>query len=121
MDIGQCISLQISETATTRTVQIWLFPPRFSDKNRFTSSCPDAVLVAPIFAKTKNNKLLVMDGGGYFGAEGGKWGRRPGAPLQHRQPSADPPTPDSTNPKISAFFNVTYTSSRSNTVRMLDF
>jgi hypothetical protein len=30
----------------------WLFPPRFSDQNRFTTSRPDAVLVALISADT---------------------------------------------------------------------
>ena len=45
------------------------------------------------------------------------------APIQHQHfhefrstsaapPFADPPSPDSTDPKISAFFNVTFTSSR---------
>ena len=50
---------------------------------------------------------------------GGNLGR-PEALLQHRQPLADPPSPDSTDPKISAFYNVTFTSSRSSTVRTLD-
>jgi len=44
-------NLQILNTAETRIVPKWLFPPRFSDKNRFTSSRPDAVLVALISAK----------------------------------------------------------------------
>ena len=43
---------QIPNTAETRIVPKWLFLPCFSNKNRITSSCPDAVLVAPIFAKT---------------------------------------------------------------------
>ena len=39
---------------SARTISKWLFPPRFSDKNRLTSSGPDidAVLVAPISAKS---------------------------------------------------------------------
>ena len=45
-------NLQIPNTAETRIIPKWLFPPRFSDKNRLTSSCPDAVL-APISTKTK--------------------------------------------------------------------
>jgi hypothetical protein len=45
--------LQISDTAKTGITPKWLFPPRFSDKIRFTSSHPDAVLVAPISRKTK--------------------------------------------------------------------
>jgi hypothetical protein len=50
---------------------------------------------------------------------GGNWGGL-GAPQQHHQPLADPPSPDSTDPKISAFYNVTFTSSISRTVRTLD-
>jgi len=41
-----------------------------------------------------------------------------GAHQQHRQPLADPPSPDSTDPKVLAFSNVTFTSS--STVRTLD-
>jgi hypothetical protein len=48
------------------------------------------------------------------------YGGRQGALQQHRQLSADPPSPDSTDPKISAFSNVTFTSSKSCTVRTLD-
>jgi hypothetical protein len=32
-----------------------------------------------------------------------------GASQQHRQPLADPPSPNSTNPKNSAFSNMTFT------------
>jgi hypothetical protein len=49
-------NLQIPDTGETRIVPKWLFPPRFSDKNRLTSSRPDAVLVAPISAKTKKQQ-----------------------------------------------------------------
>jgi len=45
--------LQISETAESRIVPKWLFPPRFPDKDRFTSSRPDFVLVTPSAAKTQ--------------------------------------------------------------------
>jgi hypothetical protein len=45
-------NLQIPNTAENRIVPKWLFPPRFSNKNRFISSRPDAVLlVASISAK----------------------------------------------------------------------
>jgi len=61
-----------------------------------------------------------MKGGGFLGVAGGSWGRL-GALLQHRKPPpTDPPFPDSTNPKISAFFNVTFTLWRSNTLRTID-
>ena len=47
---------------------------------------------------------------------GGDWGGL-GAPQQHRQPLVNPPSPDSTDPKISAFYNMIFTLSRSSTVR----
>jgi hypothetical protein len=66
MDIGSSEwltmqNLQISNTAETRDILKLLFPPRFSDKNRFTR--PNAVLVAPISAKTKSNRLAMKEGG----------------------------------------------------------
>ena len=48
--------LQIPNTAEIRIIPKWLFPPRFLDKIRFTSSRLDAVLVAPISAKTKKQQ-----------------------------------------------------------------
>ena len=51
-------NLHIYNTAEMRITLIyigglkWLFPPRFSDQNWFTTSRPDAVLVAPISADT---------------------------------------------------------------------
>jgi hypothetical protein len=68
-----------------------LFPPHFSDKDRFTSTRPDIVLVTPISAKTRNNKIL--QGGGFFGVVGAAEGVWEAAPQQHRQPPAEPPTP----------------------------
>ena len=61
MDIGSSERLamqnpQTPNAAETRFVPKWIFPPRFSDKNRFISSRPDAVLVAPISAKTKKQQ-----------------------------------------------------------------
>ena len=53
-------NLQIPETAESIIVPKWLFPPRFPDKDRFTSSRPDFVLVTPIAAKTQ--KLLILLG-----------------------------------------------------------
>jgi hypothetical protein len=53
--------LQVPETAESRFVPKWLFPPRFPDKDRFTSSRPDFVLVTPIAAKTQ--KQLTNVGG----------------------------------------------------------
>jgi len=51
--------LQILIQLILRGVPKWLFPTRFSNKNRFTSSRPDAVLVAPISANTKSNRLVI--------------------------------------------------------------
>ena len=52
-------NLQIPETAESRIVPNWLFPPRFPDKDRFTSSRPDFVLVTPIAAKTQKQQTNV--------------------------------------------------------------
>ena len=75
MDIGSSERLamqnpQTTNAAETRFVPKWIFPPRFSDKNRFISSRPDAVLVAPISAKTKKQQTT-MKGGGFLGVTGG--------------------------------------------------
>jgi hypothetical protein len=66
MDIGSnkrmiMQNLQISETAESRIFPKWLFPPHFPDKDRFTSSRPDFVLVTPFAAKTQ--KLQTNVGG----------------------------------------------------------
>ena len=49
-------NLQIPKTAESRIVPKWLFPPRFPDIDRYTSSRPDFVLVTHI--KHTNNKLM---------------------------------------------------------------
>ena len=49
-------NLQIPGTAETRVIPQWLFSPRFSDKNRFASSRPYAVLVAHTSAKIKKQQ-----------------------------------------------------------------
>jgi hypothetical protein len=51
-------NLQNPETAESRIVPMWLFPPRFPDKDRFTSSRPDIVPVTPTSAKTRKHKLM---------------------------------------------------------------
>jgi len=96
----------------------------FEDGSRYPHTFPPAVRILywllPLTQKQISNRLLLIDGGGYFGVAGGNWGRRLEAPQQHIQPLADPPSPDSTDPKISAFFNVTSTPLRSSTERALD-
>jgi hypothetical protein len=122
MDIGSSErlamqNLQIPDTAETRIVPKWLFPPRFPDKNRFTSGRPDAVLVAPISAKSK--KQQTSNEGGLILRSGREqlW--------EIRSTSAAPPSATSRStfarqhrPNVSAFSNVTFTSS--STVRTLD-
>jgi hypothetical protein len=49
-------NFQIPETAESRIIPKWLFPPRFPDIDRFTSSCPDFVLVTPTAAKTQTQQ-----------------------------------------------------------------
>eukprot|EP00983_Pelagomonas_calceolata_P013105 418700-Pelagomonas_calceolata.AAC.1 len=53
MDIGSADrlalqSLQIPEHSTNRTLPKFFFPRRFPDKDRLTSSPPDAILVVPL-------------------------------------------------------------------------
>jgi len=115
-------NLQIPNTAETRNIPKWLFLPRFSDKNKFTSSRPDAVLVAPIPARTKKQQTS---------NEGG-WVLRSGREQLRETKSTSAATPaaisrstfpdsnDPTRGTISAFSNVTFTPSRSSTVRTLD-
>jgi hypothetical protein len=75
MDIGSSErlamqNLQIPDTAETRIIPKWLFPSRFSDKNRFTSSRPDVVLVASISTKTKRQQTS-NEGVGFLEVAGG--------------------------------------------------
>jgi hypothetical protein len=51
-------NLHIPETAESIIVPKWLSPPRFSDKDRFTSSRPDFVLVTSSLQRHKNNKRM---------------------------------------------------------------
>ena len=55
-------NLQIPETAESKIVPKWLFPPRFPNKDRFTSSRPDFVLDTPIAAKTQKQQINVAGG-----------------------------------------------------------
>jgi hypothetical protein len=96
MDIGcnkrmTMQNLQIPETAESRIVPKWLFPPRFPDKDRFTSSRPHIVLVNPIAAKTHKQQTNV-----------GGWVLRSGR-VQLREtgsfPAAPPATSRATNPR----------------------
>ena len=83
--------LQIPETAESRMVPKWLFPPRFSDKYRFTSSRPDIALVTPIAAKTQKQQTNV---GGWVLRSGRGQLRETGS-----TPAAPPATSRATNPR----------------------
>jgi hypothetical protein len=61
-------NLQIPETAKSRIVFKWLFPPSFPDKDRFTSSRPEFVPITPIAAKTQKQQTTV--GGEFFEVAG---------------------------------------------------
>jgi len=95
MDIGSnermtMQNLQVSETAESRIVPKWLFPPRFPGKDRFTSSRPDFVLVTPIAAKTQKQQTNV-----------GGWVLRSGRGKlkETGSTSAAPTTSRATNPR----------------------
>jgi hypothetical protein len=83
-------NLQIPETAESRVVTKWLFPPRFSDQDRFTSSCPD-IVVTPITAKTRKQQTTA---GGWVLRSGRGQLRETGSTL-----AAPPATSRSTNPR----------------------
>jgi hypothetical protein len=84
-------NLQIPETAESRIVPKWLFPPRFPDKDRFTSSRPDFVLVTPIAAKTQKQQTNV---GGWVLRSGRGQLRETGSTS-----AAPPATSRATNPR----------------------
>jgi len=78
-----------SETAESRIVPKWLFPPRFQDKDRFTSSRPDFALVTPIAAKTQQTNV-----GGWVLRSGRGQLRETGSTS-----AAPPATSRATNPR----------------------
>jgi hypothetical protein len=84
-------NLQIPETAESRIVPKWLFPPRFPDKDRFNSSCPDFMLVTPIAAKTQKQQTNV---GGWVLRSGREQLRETGSIS-----AAPPATNRATNPR----------------------
>jgi len=84
-------NLQIPETAESRIAPKWIFPPRFPDKDRFTSSRPDFVLVTPIAAKSKKQQTNV---GGWFLQSGRGQLRETGSTS-----AAPPTTSRATNPR----------------------
>eukprot|EP00983_Pelagomonas_calceolata_P000410 13683-Pelagomonas_calceolata.AAC.1 len=62
MDIGSADhlalqDLQIPEHSTNRILPKYIFPRRFPDKQRLTSSRPDAILVVPMKARGEQGAL----------------------------------------------------------------
>jgi len=84
-------NLQIPETAESIIVPKWLFPPCFPNKDRFTSSRPDFVLVTPIAAKTQKQQTNV---GGWVLRSGRGQLRETGSTS-----AAPPATSKATNPR----------------------
>ena len=110
-------NIHIPETAESRIVPKWLFPPRFPNKDRITSSCPDLVLVTPVAAKTQKQQINV---GGWVLRSGSEQLRETGS-----TPAAPPATSSATIPrqhwpKTSAKLGVTSTLSKSSIVRTSD-
>jgi hypothetical protein len=59
----------IPETAESRSVYKWLFPPRFSDKTDLPPAAQIMRWLLQSLQKHENNKLLQW--GGFFGVAGG--------------------------------------------------
>jgi hypothetical protein len=57
--------LQVPDAAETRTLPK-LFPPHFSDKNRLTSSRPDAVRIGCSHLSVKTKKQQTSNEGGWL-------------------------------------------------------
>eukprot|EP00983_Pelagomonas_calceolata_P047000 1140422-Pelagomonas_calceolata.AAC.8 len=87
MDIGRAdrlalLDLQIPEHATYRTLPKYIFPRRFPDKDRLTSSWPDAILVVPLKRVPRSNSQYLLR------SAGGRRGNR-----ENSEPTtATPPT-----------------------------
>jgi hypothetical protein len=105
MDIGSnermaIQNLQIPEAAESRIVFKWLFPPRFSDLDRFTSSRPNFVLVTPISAKTRKQQTtaggwVLWSGRGQLRETGSTQAAPPATnPRQHRPKDLSKPRCD---------------------------
>ena len=93
-------NLQIPKTAKSRIVPKWLFPPRFLDKDRFTSSRPELVLVTPVSAKTRKQQTtaggwVLWSGRGQLRETGSTQAAPPATnPRQHRPKDLSKPRCD---------------------------
>ena len=76
-------NLQSYETAESSIVPQWLFPPRFSDKDKVTSSRPDFVLVTPIAAIAQKQQTNVGGFSKWQGAIEGDW-EHPSSTANHQ-------------------------------------
>jgi len=84
-----------SETAESRIAPKWLIPPRFPDKDRFTSSRPDFVLVTPISASTQEQQttaggLVFRSGRGQLRETGSILAAPPATSTATHQPQTAP-------------------------------
>eukprot|EP00983_Pelagomonas_calceolata_P047904 1140844-Pelagomonas_calceolata.AAC.1 len=80
MDIGSadCLALQnlqIPEHPTNRTLPRYIFPRRFPDKQRLTSSLPDAIVVVPIKRVPRTNSRYPLR------SRGGQGNREQSVPV----------------------------------------
>jgi len=97
-------NLQDPGTAESRIVPKWLFPPRFSDKDRFTSCRPEFMLVTHILQKHKNKKTnvggwILRSGRGQLRETGSTSAAPPATsratnPIQHRPKDLSKPRRD---------------------------
>eukprot|EP00983_Pelagomonas_calceolata_P078316 1154231-Pelagomonas_calceolata.AAC.2 len=87
MDIGNADrlalqNLQIPEHSTNRILPNYILPRHFPDKQRLTSSRPDAISVVPVKRVPRTNSRYLLR------SKGGHWGNR-----EHSAPAtATPPT-----------------------------
>jgi len=53
-------NLQVLGHASNRTLPSWIFDAHLSARDRFTSSCPDAIFVTPLPTKNSNRQPLLI-------------------------------------------------------------
>ena len=110
-------NLQIPETAESKIVPKWLFPPCFPEKGTFTSSRRYFVLVTPIAAKIQKQQTNV----GVADLQSGREQLRETGSTSAAPPATNRATnPRQHRPKTSANIGATSTLSRSNIVKTPD-
>ena len=91
MGSNERMTMQNFQISESRIVPKWLFPPRFPDKDKFTSNHPEFVLVTPIAARTQKQQTNV---GGWVLRSGRGKLRETGSTS-----AAPPATSRATNPR----------------------